>query len=168
MSDLKNAFGIAASFERLLLSWILSWIQHSADFVLFISFIRYKVCFFRGGPVCVSFMGICCSICYQNTSLILDNKTNETVAALANDSMRLNPHVQYYLRVYVLTMGAALFLKTMRGLVFVKVSILLRCLLEWFLWIVLSSWNVRTIHWCTLWPVKGECITDRFTPGYYF
>uniref|UniRef100_A0AAZ3RDT9 ABC transporter domain-containing protein n=1 Tax=Oncorhynchus tshawytscha TaxID=74940 RepID=A0AAZ3RDT9_ONCTS len=65
------------------------------------------------------------------------NKTNETVAALANDSMRLNPHVQYYSRVYVLTMGAALFLKTIRGLVFVKVK--LKCLLEWFLWIVLPS-----------------------------
>uniref|UniRef100_A0A8C7V1F5 Uncharacterized protein n=1 Tax=Oncorhynchus mykiss TaxID=8022 RepID=A0A8C7V1F5_ONCMY len=51
------------------------------------------------------------------------NKTNETVAALANDSMRLNPHVQYYSRVYVLTMGAALFLKTMRGLVFVKCTV---------------------------------------------
>uniref|UniRef100_A0A8C8CLD5 ABC transporter domain-containing protein n=1 Tax=Oncorhynchus tshawytscha TaxID=74940 RepID=A0A8C8CLD5_ONCTS len=57
--------------------------------------------------------------------------------ALANDSMRLNPHVQYYSRVYVLTMGAALFLKTIRGLVFVKVK--LKCLLEWFLWIVLPS-----------------------------
>lgn len=74
------------------------------------------------------------SICPQNTSLILENETG-----LASDSMRLNPHVQYYSRVYVLSMGAALFLKTMRGLVFVKVSILLRCLLEWFLWIVLSS-----------------------------
>ncbi|CAB1325634.1 unnamed protein product [Coregonus sp. 'balchen'] len=58
-----------------------------------------------------------------NTSLILENETNETVAALANDSMRLNPHVQYYSRVYVLSMGAALFLKTMRGLVFVKCTV---------------------------------------------
>jgi hypothetical protein len=79
------------------------------------------------------------SICPQNTSLILENETNETLAGLASDSMRLNPHVHYYSRVYVLSMGAALFLKTMRGLVFVKVSILLKCLSEWFLWIVLSS-----------------------------
>uniref|UniRef100_A0A8C7J014 ATP binding cassette subfamily C member 5 n=1 Tax=Oncorhynchus kisutch TaxID=8019 RepID=A0A8C7J014_ONCKI len=43
--------------------------------------------------------------------------------SLAKDSMRLNPHVQYYSRVYVLTMGAALFLKTMRGLVFVKCTV---------------------------------------------
>ncbi|XP_041705829.1 multidrug resistance-associated protein 5 isoform X1 [Coregonus clupeaformis] len=58
-----------------------------------------------------------------NTSLILENETNETVAALASDSMRLNPHVQYYSRVYVLSMGVALFLKTMRGLVFVKCTV---------------------------------------------
>lgn len=37
-------------------------------------------------------------------------------------SMRLNPHIQYYSTVYVISMGAALLLKTMRGLVFVKVS----------------------------------------------
>lgn len=35
--------------------------------------------------------------------------------------MRLNPHIQYYSTVYVVSMGAALFLKTVRGLVFVKV-----------------------------------------------
>ncbi|CAB1337453.1 unnamed protein product [Coregonus sp. 'balchen'] len=58
-----------------------------------------------------------------NTSLILENETNETVAALASDSMRLNPYVQYYSRVYVLSMGVALFLKTMRGLVFVKCTV---------------------------------------------
>uniref|UniRef100_A0A673XWZ6 ATP-binding cassette sub-family C member 5 n=1 Tax=Salmo trutta TaxID=8032 RepID=A0A673XWZ6_SALTR len=58
-----------------------------------------------------------------NTSLILENETNETLAGLASDSMRLNPHVQYYSRVYVLSMGAALFLKTMRGLVFVKCTV---------------------------------------------
>uniref|UniRef100_A0A8C7MT47 ATP-binding cassette sub-family C member 5 n=1 Tax=Oncorhynchus kisutch TaxID=8019 RepID=A0A8C7MT47_ONCKI len=51
------------------------------------------------------------------------NETNETLAGLASDSMRLNPHVQYYSRVYVLSMGAALFLKTMRGLVFVKCTV---------------------------------------------
>nr|XP_023846068.1 multidrug resistance-associated protein 5 [Salvelinus alpinus] len=58
-----------------------------------------------------------------NTSLILENETNETLAGLASDSMRLNPHVQYYSRVYVMSMGAALFLKTMRGLVFVKCTV---------------------------------------------
>uniref|UniRef100_A0A8C8M3H1 Uncharacterized protein n=1 Tax=Oncorhynchus tshawytscha TaxID=74940 RepID=A0A8C8M3H1_ONCTS len=58
-----------------------------------------------------------------NTSLILENETNETLAGLASDSMRLNPHIQYYSRVYVLSMGAALFLKTMRGLVFVKCTV---------------------------------------------
>uniref|UniRef100_A0A8C7RZD4 Si:ch211-221f10.2 n=1 Tax=Oncorhynchus mykiss TaxID=8022 RepID=A0A8C7RZD4_ONCMY len=63
------------------------------------------------------------SICPQNTSLILENETNETLVGLASDSMRLNPHVQYYSRVYVLSMGAALFLKTMRGLVFVKCTV---------------------------------------------
>uniref|UniRef100_A0A673FU77 ATP-binding cassette sub-family C member 5 n=1 Tax=Sinocyclocheilus rhinocerous TaxID=307959 RepID=A0A673FU77_9TELE len=40
-----------------------------------------------------------------------------------SDSMRLNPHIQYYSRVYVLSMGAALFLKTVRGLVFVKCTV---------------------------------------------
>uniref|UniRef100_A0A8C7RXT1 Si:ch211-221f10.2 n=1 Tax=Oncorhynchus mykiss TaxID=8022 RepID=A0A8C7RXT1_ONCMY len=59
----------------------------------------------------------------MNTSLILENETNETLVGLASDSMRLNPHVQYYSRVYVLSMGAALFLKTMRGLVFVKCTV---------------------------------------------
>ncbi|KAL1262392.1 hypothetical protein QQF64_007657, partial [Cirrhinus molitorella] len=49
-----------------------------------------------------------------NSSLLQGNETAES------DSMRLNPHVQYYSRVYVLSMGAALFLKTVRGLVFVK------------------------------------------------
>jgi len=51
----------------------------------------------------------------QNSSLLQGNET------AGSDSMRLNPHIQYYSRVYVLSMGAALFLKTMRGLVFVKV-----------------------------------------------
>uniref|UniRef100_A0A9J7YS90 ATP-binding cassette sub-family C member 5 n=1 Tax=Cyprinus carpio carpio TaxID=630221 RepID=A0A9J7YS90_CYPCA len=40
-----------------------------------------------------------------------------------SDSMRLNPHMQYYSRVYVLSMGAALFLKTVRGLLFVKCTV---------------------------------------------
>lgn len=58
---------------------------------------------------------ICCSICPQNTSLILVNET------MASNSMRLNPYIQYYSTVYIISMGAALLLKTVRGLVFVKV-----------------------------------------------
>uniref|UniRef100_A0A671WEZ3 ATP-binding cassette sub-family C member 5 n=1 Tax=Sparus aurata TaxID=8175 RepID=A0A671WEZ3_SPAAU len=52
-----------------------------------------------------------------NTSLILVNETT------AGNSMRLNPHIQYYSTVYVVSMGAALLLKTMRGLVFVKCTV---------------------------------------------
>uniref|UniRef100_A0A672MLQ8 ATP-binding cassette sub-family C member 5 n=1 Tax=Sinocyclocheilus grahami TaxID=75366 RepID=A0A672MLQ8_SINGR len=52
-----------------------------------------------------------------NSSLLQGNETAES------DSMRLNPHIQYYSRVYVLSMGAALFLKTVRGLVFVKCTV---------------------------------------------
>lgn len=63
-----------------------------------------------------SFSVICCSICPQNTSLISLNET------MASNSMRLNPHIQFYSTIYVVTMGAALLLKTLRGLVFVKVS----------------------------------------------
>uniref|UniRef100_A0A8C1T266 Si:ch211-221f10.2 n=1 Tax=Cyprinus carpio TaxID=7962 RepID=A0A8C1T266_CYPCA len=47
----------------------------------------------------------------------------QTNATAGSDSMRLNPHIQYYSRVYVLSMGAALFLKTVRGLVFVKCTV---------------------------------------------
>uniref|UniRef100_A0A8C9Z1B7 ATP-binding cassette sub-family C member 5 n=1 Tax=Sander lucioperca TaxID=283035 RepID=A0A8C9Z1B7_SANLU len=52
-----------------------------------------------------------------NTSIILVNET------MASNSMRLNPHIQYYSTVYVVSMGAALLLKTIRGLVFVKCTI---------------------------------------------
>lgn len=52
----------------------------------------------------------------QDTSSILVNETT------AGNSMRFNPHVHYYSSVYVASMVAALFLKTVRGLVFVKVS----------------------------------------------
>lgn len=52
-----------------------------------------------------------------NTSSILENET------VASNSMTLNPHIQYYSTVYVLSMGAALLLKTMRGLVFVKCTV---------------------------------------------
>nr|XP_046262443.1 ATP-binding cassette sub-family C member 5 isoform X2 [Scatophagus argus] len=51
-----------------------------------------------------------------NTSLIL----NET---MASNSMRLNPHIRYYSTVYVISMGAALLLKTTRGLMFVKCTV---------------------------------------------
>ncbi|KAM9740976.1 ATP-binding cassette sub-family C member 5 isoform 1-T2 [Menidia menidia] len=52
-----------------------------------------------------------------NTSLILVNETVE------GNSMSLNPHIQYYSTVYVISMGAALLLKTVRGLVFVKCTV---------------------------------------------
>ncbi|XP_034398759.1 multidrug resistance-associated protein 5 isoform X2 [Cyclopterus lumpus] len=52
-----------------------------------------------------------------NTSLILVNET------MAGHSMRLNPHIQYYSTVYVVSMAAALLLKTLRGLVFVKCTV---------------------------------------------
>ncbi|KAM7000367.1 ATP-binding cassette sub-family C member 5 [Tautogolabrus adspersus] len=52
-----------------------------------------------------------------NTSLILVNET------MPSNSMRLNPHIQYYSAVYIASMGAALLLKTMRGLVFVKCTV---------------------------------------------
>ncbi|KAL6117526.1 abcc5 [Pungitius sinensis] len=52
-----------------------------------------------------------------NTSLILVNET------MASNSMRLNPHIQYYSTVYVASMAAALLLKTFRGLVFVKCTV---------------------------------------------
>ncbi|XP_037531128.1 multidrug resistance-associated protein 5 [Nematolebias whitei] len=52
-----------------------------------------------------------------NTSLISGNET------VASTSMRLNPHIQYYSTVYVISMGATLLLKTVRGLVFVKCTV---------------------------------------------
>ncbi|XP_054453081.1 ATP-binding cassette sub-family C member 5 [Anoplopoma fimbria] len=52
-----------------------------------------------------------------NTSLILVNETMES------NSMSLNPHIQYYSTVYVVSMAAALLLKTLRGLVFVKCTV---------------------------------------------
>lgn len=80
----------------------------------------------------------------QNSSLLQGNETAES------DSMRLNPHVQYYSRVYVLSMGAALFLKTVRGLVFVKViwSLLSeRFLCSGFLLNFSSNtWVIRQMH----------------------
>lgn len=51
-----------------------------------------------------------------NTSI----SVNET---MPSNSMRLNPHIQYYSTVYIVSMGAALLLKTLRGLVFVKCTV---------------------------------------------
>ncbi|XP_051514905.1 ATP-binding cassette sub-family C member 5-like isoform X2 [Myxocyprinus asiaticus] len=52
-----------------------------------------------------------------NSSLLQGNET------VKSDSMRLNPHMKYYSRVYVLSMVVTLFLKTGRGLVFVKCTV---------------------------------------------
>ncbi|XP_061690972.1 ATP-binding cassette sub-family C member 5 isoform X1 [Syngnathoides biaculeatus] len=52
-----------------------------------------------------------------NASLISGNET------MVKDSMRLNPHIQFYSTVYILSMGAALFIKTIRGVVFVKCTV---------------------------------------------
>ncbi|XP_061748109.1 ATP-binding cassette sub-family C member 5 isoform X2 [Nerophis ophidion] len=52
-----------------------------------------------------------------NASLISVNETK------VEDSMTLNPHIQFYSIVYVVSMGAALLLKTIRGLVFVKCTV---------------------------------------------
>ncbi|XP_060742129.1 ATP-binding cassette sub-family C member 5 isoform X1 [Tachysurus vachellii] len=45
---------------------------------------------------------------------------NESVVS---SSMRLNPHIQYYSSIYALSMGMALFFKSMRGVVFVKCTL---------------------------------------------
>ncbi|XP_053336078.1 ATP-binding cassette sub-family C member 5 isoform X1 [Clarias gariepinus] len=45
---------------------------------------------------------------------------NESVTS---SSMRLNPYVQYYSSIYALSMGVTLFLKTFRGVVFVKCTL---------------------------------------------
>lgn len=74
------------------------------DFLLFFFFFSFSDC------------NLCLRVAPQNSSFILENGTT------AAGSMRLNPHIQYYSTVYVVSMGAALVLKTVRGLVFVKVS----------------------------------------------
>lgn len=66
----------------------------------------------------VSFLTFC-SNCPQNMSLIAENETT----VIHGNSMKHNPHVHYYSTVYVISMGAALLLKTIRGLVFVKVRL---------------------------------------------
>uniref|UniRef100_A0A8B9JU16 ATP-binding cassette sub-family C member 5 n=1 Tax=Astyanax mexicanus TaxID=7994 RepID=A0A8B9JU16_ASTMX len=43
--------------------------------------------------------------------------------SMVSSSMRLNPHLQHYSRVYAISMGAVLFLKTVRGVVFVKCTL---------------------------------------------
>ncbi|XP_053092755.1 ATP-binding cassette sub-family C member 5 [Pangasianodon hypophthalmus] len=45
---------------------------------------------------------------------------NESVVS---SSMRLNPHTQYYSSIYALSMGVTLFLKSVRGIVFVKCTL---------------------------------------------
>lgn len=91
------------------------------------------------------------SLSLQNSSLLQANETAES------DSMRLNPHIQYYSRVYVLSMGAALFLKTVRGLVFVKViwslfvsvrdsSVQASCLHYTQLNFLSNTWVLRQMH----------------------
>lgn len=52
-----------------------------------------------------------------NTSLLLTNETT------ASNSMSLNPDIQYYSNVYIMSMGAVVILKTIRGLVFVKCTV---------------------------------------------
>ncbi|KAI1884962.1 hypothetical protein AGOR_G00215300 [Albula goreensis] len=52
-----------------------------------------------------------------NTTLVLQNYT------AGSNSMRLNPYLHYYSTVYALSMVAALLLKTMRGLLFVKCTL---------------------------------------------
>lgn len=83
---------------------------------------------------------ICCSICPQNTSLISVNET------IASNSMRLNPHIRYYSTVYIISMGAALLLKTIRGLVFVKVSPFLSQVCPLNHWWTLKLSKISTLY----------------------
>ncbi|XP_072292178.1 ATP-binding cassette sub-family C member 5 [Eucyclogobius newberryi] len=52
-----------------------------------------------------------------NTSLIFTNETT------SSNSMSLNPNMQFYSNVYIISMGAVVTLKTIRGLVFVKCTV---------------------------------------------
>uniref|UniRef100_A0A3B4B7U0 ATP-binding cassette sub-family C member 5 n=1 Tax=Periophthalmus magnuspinnatus TaxID=409849 RepID=A0A3B4B7U0_9GOBI len=52
-----------------------------------------------------------------NTTLIFTNET------MASNSMSLNPHIQFYSNIYIISMGAVVTLKTIRGLVFVKCTV---------------------------------------------
>lgn len=130
---LRNVLGMANTTER----------TDFHDFFCdpkcaFLNFIRDqmgKKWFFFCQPV------ICCSICPQNTSLISVNET------IASNSMRLNPHIRYYLTVYIISMGATLLLKTIRGLVFVKVSPFLSHVCPLNHW-----WTLKLSKMCTLYP----------------
>uniref|UniRef100_A0AAX7SY33 Uncharacterized protein n=1 Tax=Astatotilapia calliptera TaxID=8154 RepID=A0AAX7SY33_ASTCA len=51
----------------------------------------------------------------QGSGVSVDDSTS--------NSMRLNPHIRYYSTVYIISMGAVLLLKTIRGLVFVKCTV---------------------------------------------
>ncbi|XP_063045855.1 ATP-binding cassette sub-family C member 5 isoform X2 [Engraulis encrasicolus] len=89
-----------------------------------------------GGPLALVlnlllFIGTTGSIAFSNWWLshwikqgsgdaILETEFNETIAS---DSMRLNPHIQYYSRIYVLSMLVAVLFKTLRGLAFVKCTV---------------------------------------------
>uniref|UniRef100_A0A6Q2X5L5 ATP-binding cassette sub-family C member 5 n=1 Tax=Esox lucius TaxID=8010 RepID=A0A6Q2X5L5_ESOLU len=63
------------------------------------------------------------SIAFSNWWLSYWIRQGSGVSLVVVNSMRLNPHVQYYSRVYMLSMGATLLLKTMRGIVFVKCTV---------------------------------------------
>lgn len=100
--------------------WKETWLHRvllffSLFFYIFFNFIRGIIPVFKGIEF-LPFFVICCSTFPQNTSLVLANETT------AGNSMRLNPHIHYYSTVYIASMAAALFLKTMRGLLYVKVS----------------------------------------------
>lgn len=62
-----------------------------------------------------------------NSTFVAGNSNLTTTSANNSsnnsNSMRLNPHISYYSSVYVLSMAAALLLKTIRGLVFVKCTV---------------------------------------------
>ncbi|KAI5100698.1 multidrug resistance-associated protein 5 [Silurus meridionalis] len=56
----------------------------------------------------------------QGSGNITEFQGNETVSS---SSMRLNPHIQYYSCIYALSMGVALFIKGVRGVVFIKCTL---------------------------------------------
>ncbi|XP_053497408.1 ATP-binding cassette sub-family C member 5 [Ictalurus furcatus] len=70
------------------------------------------------------------SIAFSNWWLshwIKQGSGNETVLhgneSVVSNSMRLNPHLQYYSSIYALSMGVLLILKSVRGVVFVKCTL---------------------------------------------
>ncbi|TSQ35288.1 Multidrug resistance-associated protein 5 [Bagarius yarrelli] len=56
----------------------------------------------------------------QGSGNVTELQGNESVAS---NSMRLNPHIKYYSGIYALSMGVALFLKSVRGVVFIKCTL---------------------------------------------